>query len=231
MFRAAFLGLVLASVGLVVYRLEHMTVPLMRDGGYTHFVVAGAWTLPDGSLSETFKARVDKAVELQGVHKATVIFTGGRNESVKAMEYATLNGGCAEAPCLYENASTTTYENAREAAKLLRNKQAAVAVVSSPYHLGRCGVYFSRFWQKVDVFPAPARAEVCRWDEQQVNFWIDTDSLCYEGHCLPFPRMKLAWLRPCLLGAPYVGAAREVLAWIHNILTFRCTVFECSCGV
>ena len=233
---AVFVAVAAACLRFVVVRLETAEFPIMRDfkvqGPYTHIIVAGAWMLPDGSLSATFKRRVERAVALQKDHaNSTVVFTGGLGEGPKALAYAQTLGGCGARPCRYENASTTTAENAHQAARLIRNKQAAVVVVSSPYHLGRCILYFTRFYQKVDGIGATGDArEKCNWDRKQVDFWVERTGLCVgEGpsqRCLHRPRFQPKWLHSCVLGVPYVAATREVLAWVHNIFTFRTNVHE-----
>ena len=91
--------LVIMSGG-AIYWLETCEFPLRHSAkGYTHIVVAGAWMLADGSMSETFRQRVNRAVELHERHpRALLVFTGGLNDSVKAMDYArTARGGCVRA--------------------------------------------------------------------------------------------------------------------------------------
>ena len=44
--------------------LEVSEFPPRYAARYTHVVVAGAWTLPDGRLSATFRRRVERGVEL-----------------------------------------------------------------------------------------------------------------------------------------------------------------------
>jgi len=231
--RSAFLALSAAVFRFVAVKFDRAEFPTIRDvatkGPYTHIVVPGAWMRSDGKLSATFKNRVNTAMKHQRTHRATVVFTGGLSEGPRALAYAKSTGGCG-AGCLYENRSTKTWENAREAARVIRNKSAAVLVVTSPYHQARCLAYFSRFWQAVDVAPAvdlDHKREKCYWDRRQVDYWLDRPGLCVaDGLCVPRPRWRLAWFHSCLLGRPYVAAAREVLAWGHNILTFRTTVYE-----
>ena len=267
---ALVVGLLVAA--LVVFRFEHLEFPqVYEDDEYTHIVVAGAWLLPDATMSQTFHSRIARAVQLHRDHpRATLVFTGGLNDSVAALAHArTALGGCvAPLACVYENASRSTLGNAEEVASLLlgarggdgqrdeveaaaeegggaRSSGAVLLVVSTPYHLARCLVYFSRFFARVDVAPAPDLArEPCAWRRKQLDVWWDTDSLCLLGGmlggsmlgggdaradddngrrklCVVFPRARLAWLRPCVVGQPFVGAAREVGAWLHNLALGR----------
>ena len=189
----------IAYFATMLHRLETYT-PQINRTDYSHVVVAGAWRLPDGALSATFARRVERGDELAKQFNATLVFTGGLGDSFAAREYSTCSGA------LYENKSRTTLQNAIETARII--DPTAVLVVSSPYHLGRCLVYFQRAFPNaaVDVAAAPP------------------DSARGDGSCRKFA-YGFYWAKTCVLGMPYMGSIRELGAWAKNIaqghLSFR----------
>jgi len=189
----------IAYFATMLHRLETYTPQITRTD-YSHVVVAGAWRLPDGALSATFARRVERGDELAKQFNATLVFTGGLGDSLAAREYSTYGGA------LYENKSRTTLQNAIETARIIDPN--AVLVVSSPYHLGRCLVYFQRAFPNaaVDVAAAPP------------------DSARGDGSCRKFA-YGFYWAKTCVLGMPYVGSIRELGACAKNIaqghLSFR----------
>jgi len=184
----------------VVHRLEFYE-PKFNRTDYSHVVVAGAWRLPNKTLSATFARRVDRGDELAQQFNATLVFTGGLGDSRAAKKYSTYGGNT-----LYEDKSRTTLQNAIETARVAPDAK-AILVVSSPYHLGRCLVYFQR------AFPTSVVDVAAALPDKR------TDGSCgrsFEG---------FYWAKTCVLGLPYAGSMRELGAWAKNILqghlTFR----------
>ena len=81
-------------------------------------------------------------------------------------------------------------------------------MVSSPYHLGRCLVYFQRAFPTSVVDVAAALPDKEKSDGSCGRF--------FEG---------FYWAKTCVLGLPYAGSIRELGAWAKNIfqghLSFR----------
>ena len=90
----------------VVHRLETFE-PKFNRTDYSHVVVAGAWRLPNKTLSATFARRVDRGDELAQQFNATLVFTGGLGDSRAAKKYSTYGGNT-----LHEDKSRTTLQNA-----------------------------------------------------------------------------------------------------------------------
>ena len=183
-----------------VHRLEFYE-PKFNRTDYSHIVVAGAWRLPNKTLSATFARRVERGDELAAQFNATLVFTGGLGDSRAAKKYSTYGG-----PTLHEDKSRTTLQNAIETARVAPDAT-SLLVVSSPYHLGRCLVYFQRAFPTSVVDVAAALPDK-RNDGSCGRF--------FEG---------FYWAKTCVLGLPYAGSIRELGAWAKNIaighLSFR----------
>ena len=197
----AALSLALGAYGLtILHRLEFYE-PKFNRTDYSHVVVAGAWRLPNKTLSATFARRVDRGDELAQQFNATLVFTGGLGDSRAAKKYSAYGG-----PTLHEDKSRTTLQNAIETARVAPDAK-VILVVSSPYHLGRCLVYFRRAFPTSVVDVAAALPDK-RNDGSCGRF--------FEG---------FYWAKTCALGLPYAGSIRELGAWAKNIfrgdLTFR----------
>ena len=162
----------------MVHRLEFYE-PKFNRTDYSHIVVAGAWRLPNKTLSATFARRVDRGDELAQQFNATLVFTGGLGDSRAAKKYSAYGG-----PTLYEDKSRTTLQNAIETARVAPDAK-AILVVSSPYHLGRCLVYFQRAFPTSVVDVAAALPDK-RNDGSCGRF--------FEG---------FYWAKTCVLGLPY----------------------------
>ena len=162
----------------IVHRLETFE-PKFNRTDYTHIVVAGAWRLPNKTLSATFARRVDRGDELAAQFNATLVFTGGLGDSRAAKKYSAYGG-----PTLHEDKSRTTLQNAIETARVAPDA-ASILVVSSPYHLGRCLVYFQRAFPTSVVDVAAALPDK-RNDGSCGRF--------FEG---------FYWAKTCVLGLPY----------------------------
>ena len=199
----------------MVHRLEFYE-PKFNRTDYSHIVVAGAWRLPNKTLSATFARRVDRGDELAQQFNATLVFTGGLGDSRAAKKYSAYGG-----PTLYEDKSRTTLQNAIETARVAPDAT-SILVVSSPYHLGRCLVYFQRAFPTSVVDVAAALPDK-RNDGSCGRF--------FEG---------FYWAKTCALGLPYAdrvessgrvdgggvtpsgprtsGSIRELGAWAKNII-------------
>jgi len=70
--------------------------------------------------------------------------------------------GCAAGRIRVEEASTSTWENAQQAAALLRSEQLSprVVVVSDGWHVFRCMMVFRTFFEEVQPWGAPGPS---RW--------------------------------------------------------------------
>ena len=71
----------------ILHRLETFE-PKFNRTDYSHIVVAGAWRLPNKTLSATFARRVDRGDELAQQFNATLVFTGGLGDSRAAKNTA-----------------------------------------------------------------------------------------------------------------------------------------------
>ena len=105
-------------------------------------VVLGAPLRPDGHLSLAGRERVEEAARLYAEGLAPlVLFTGGAAHSAAeapAMARRAEELGVAREAILIEDSSSTTAENARFSAEILRSRGVrSVWVISQPFHLRR----------------------------------------------------------------------------------------------
>lgn len=125
-----------------------------RHGGssWDAIVVAGCRVMPGGQPSHALEARTHKAVELWRRGAAPrIVFTGGLGvhppaEAVAASNLA-LSLGVPASALEVEDRSTSTEENARNAAELLGGGR--IIVVSDAYHVFRCERVFARYFEEV----------------------------------------------------------------------------------
>lgn len=133
---------------------------------YDALVVAGCRVHADGRPSVALARRVDLAIELwtEGV-APRIVLTGGVgrdapiSEARAAADRCVARGVPADALVLEEE-STSTYENALFAARLLRGE---VLVVSDAAHAFRCRRVFARHFAAADAIgavPASSSARV-----------------------------------------------------------------------
>jgi uncharacterized SAM-binding protein YcdF (DUF218 family) len=183
---SAALTLALGAYSLtVVHRLEFYE-PKFNRTDYSHIVVAGAWRLPNKTLSATFARRVDRGDELAAQFNATLVFTGGLGDSRAAKKYSAYGGNT-----LYEDKSRTTLQNAIETARVAPDAT-SLLVVSSPYHLGRCLVYFQRAFPNSVVDVAAAMPDKEKSDGSCGRF--------FEG---------FYWAKTCVLGLPFFAVRKS----------------------
>lgn len=130
------------------------------EGVYDYVIVAGCRVDPDGTPSPALQGRVEVAVALwkMGVAPA-LVFTGGigtfpPSEARAASDHAAGLGVPREVMIL-EDRSTSTEENAANAAITLRERDGApprrVLVVTDAYHVFRARRVFNRHFEHVDA--------------------------------------------------------------------------------
>lgn len=124
-------------------------------------IVLGARVGPDGLPADSLRARTLHAVELYKRGFAPVILcTGGVGDyppsEAEAASALARTQGVLDGDLLQENTSTSTWENAVNAAKMCRQHGwRRVIVVSDPYHLWRARRDFAQ--AGLTVYPSPAR--------------------------------------------------------------------------
>ncbi|MDP2305725.1 MAG: YdcF family protein [Pseudomonadota bacterium] len=127
-------------------------------GAYDALIVAGCRVYPDGRPSPALEWRVRKAVGLWKAGIAPrIVFTGGLGDHppTEAEASAKLAGelGVPRSAMVLEDRSTSTDENARNAAKALgvEGASARVLVVTDAYHVFRARRVFDRYFGEVDA--------------------------------------------------------------------------------
>lgn len=126
-------------------------------GYYRAIIVAGCRVYSDGRPSPTLEWRVRKAVDLWRLKVApTLVLTGGKGEG--EVSEAAGAGRLAESlgvprsALLLEEESTSTEENARNAAGQFEDAiHARVIVVTDAYHVFRARRLFDRYFGEVDA--------------------------------------------------------------------------------
>ncbi len=126
-------------------------------GLYSVIIVAGCRVYPDGRPSPALEWRVHKAVELWKQQAAPrIVFTGGLGQYPPAEAEASAllaeSLGVPRAAMVLEEESTSTLENARNAAaKLEEAGKARVLLVTDAYHVFRARHLFARYFGEVDA--------------------------------------------------------------------------------
>ena len=128
---------------------------------FSAIIVAGCPARPDGSPSPALRRRVETALHLARQHPhVCLVFTGAGQPSSEAAVARSLaiSSGWSSENILHEERSTSTFENAREAAALLQgiSLPGAVIVVTDSWHLLRCTFVFRRFFDHVQPWGCPA---------------------------------------------------------------------------
>lgn len=131
---------------------------------YDAIVVLGCRVMPGGRPSRTLASRARRAAELQLAGVApTIVLTGGVGDhppsEASAAAAIVREMGVAEDAIVLEERSTSTEENAREAAALVEGRR--VLVVTDAYHVFRAERVFRRYFDEVrgigSLGPTPAR--------------------------------------------------------------------------
>jgi uncharacterized SAM-binding protein YcdF (DUF218 family) len=148
----------------------------------THFdaiVVLGNPADSDGNPTPTELARVTEAVhEYERGMAAHLIFTGGAvsNRFVEAQVMARTaeSQGIPESAVVVEPAARNTIENACYSVRLMRSRGwESAEVVSSPWHLERAGLIFSRLPIQWRTRGAPA-LEPQSWTDLEADGFMET---------------------------------------------------------
>lgn len=112
------------------------------DKGADYLIVLGA-QVKKTTVSKTLRKRLDTALNyLKDNPESKVIVSGGRGQGediteAEAMELYLITMGIAEDRIIQENKSTNTNENIRFSKKLIREKNANVAIVTNGFHIYR----------------------------------------------------------------------------------------------
>lgn len=148
-------------------------------------VVLGAPLRPDGQLSLAGRERVREGVKLwhQGV-APLLVFAGGAAHSAAeapAMAARARELGVESEALIVEDQSTTTAENAKYAARLLRKRGVqSVWVVSQPFHLRR-GRRLLR--QQGFSVGAKARRESVQYQRPDLAWrWVAREYVAWMAH-------------------------------------------------
>jgi uncharacterized SAM-binding protein YcdF (DUF218 family) len=128
------------------------------SGGYDAIIVAGCRVTADGTPSPALAWRVRTAVALWRDGRAPlVVFTGGVGDfppsEAEAAAALAMRLGLPERAVRVEDASTSTEENARNAA--LRVPARHVLVVTDAYHVFRARRVFAEWFPHVDAVASP----------------------------------------------------------------------------
>ena len=130
--------------------------------GTDAIVILGAAVYPDGKPSPTLLRRVKWGIELLKRGEAQWLLasggTGGHEPSeAQVIRRIAVEHGIPHRKILLEERSESTWENARECAKIIREHGwRHVILVTDPYHLPRSLLAFRAFG--VDATPCP----ICR---------------------------------------------------------------------
>ena len=128
---------------------------------FSAIIVAGCPARPDGSPSPALRRRVEAALHLARRHpEVWLVCTGAGHPYSEATVARTLaiSFGWPSEKILHEEQSTSTFENAQQAAALLRHipQPGAVVIVTDSWHLLRCTLVFRRFFGHVQPWGCPA---------------------------------------------------------------------------
>lgn len=146
MIRLALLAVGLGAlllIGLMLYvTVREKNVPAANPEDTQAMIVLGAQVKADGSLSVQLQWRLDKALEMYGVHPQPMVVCGskGTDEPVaeaRAMHDYLIANGVPESDILMDESSFNTRENLANARRLLPEEVSRVLIVTSDYHLPR----------------------------------------------------------------------------------------------
>lgn len=120
-------------------------------------LIPGAAILPDGRLSEVFKERVDKAIEVYNAHKVKKILVSGDNSTiwhneVNPVRDYLLKKGIPDEDIFLDHAGFDTYSSLYRARDIFHAE--SIIVVTQPFHLRRA-VFTGRFLH-IKTYGVPA---------------------------------------------------------------------------
>ncbi len=173
---------VLVGMGLWVWAWAERRLAPKGNTDQTRFdaiVVLGDPADADGNPTPAQLARVTEAVhEYEHGAAAHLIFSGGavKNRFVEAqvMAQTAEAQGVPGAAIVRETEARDTIQNACNSVKLMRERGwESAEVVSSPWHLERAGLIFSRLPVKWKVHGAPG-LEPESWADEDVNGFMET---------------------------------------------------------
>ncbi|MCB9792795.1 MAG: YdcF family protein [Alphaproteobacteria bacterium] len=180
--RALLLGL--AAWALAAFTLDQLGRRPTPEGPFDAIIVAGCRVTPEGEASVPLRARTELAVSLyeQGLAKR-ILFTGGVGEhppSEAEAAYAVARElGVPARHLMLEERSTSTEENARNAAELLDADR--VLLVTDAYHVVRAERVFARHLPEVvgvgSVAPLSYRAKGALREVAALGWYAATDRL------------------------------------------------------
>lgn len=180
--RAVFAGLAAwCLAALVLDQLGRRPTP---EGPFDAIIVAGCRVTPEGEASVPLRARAELAVDLyeQGLAKR-ILFTGGVGEhapsEAEAAYAVARERGVPARHLLLEERSTSTEENARNAAELLEAER--VLLVTDAYHVLRAERVFARHLPEVvgvgSVAPLNYRAKGAMREVAALSWYAVTGRL------------------------------------------------------
>lgn len=179
MFRARYLYLagfllLLTGAGSAEYRLYQAVrrQAVLDEARPAEAIVVFGAAQYNGAPSPVFKARLDHAFDLEDRGLVPlVITTGGAGGDSRFTEGGVgrdylIQRGVAGAKIIAETQSQTTYENARAAAQILRQRGAHTCIaVSDGFHLYRLRLMLAA--EGITAFPSPAPASPLEADPFQ----------------------------------------------------------------
>ncbi|MFK7987668.1 MAG: YdcF family protein [Sandaracinaceae bacterium] len=146
-------SLAIAYLGAAAYldRAGHRAPP---DTEYDAIIVLGCRVRPDGTASLALARRARHGARLYREGLAPrLVLTGGVGDhppsEARAAAVIAMEEGVPESAIVLEDASTSTDENAREAAARIDARR--VLVVSDAYHTYRAARVFRRYFDHVDA--------------------------------------------------------------------------------
>jgi len=153
-------------------------------------VVLGAPLTADGRVTQVLIERIRAGMALLDAGVAPLlVMSGGRTRGASVAEAQAMAAwargqGVAERALLVEDASATTYENAKNIADLLLPRGLRrVVLVTTPFHLRRSVRWFRRFgfaaegYHIVDSFQYREPARGLRWIGREYVSWLVTGSI------------------------------------------------------
>lgn len=146
------------GVGVAAWALDRAGVgePPPDAAAFDAIVVLGCGVRPDGTASRSLTRRARLGARLLREGRAPrIVFTGGvgthpPSEAQAARAAAECDGPLPDEAVILEERSTSTHENASEAARLLPTAR-RVLVVSDTYHLVRARRIFRHHFDEVET--------------------------------------------------------------------------------